>query len=587
MNNKLKAFCFLTLFALSMSVSAQGTSSHETGSYGFVQFQGGVQLPFSPGKSNDLMQPNYGLNIGVWVDNTVGIRVGTEGLKSKVLYGEKIESFNYYSVDLDLMVNLVHFFSKQAAEKNNLYLLGSFLGLTYRGDVDFINENNKSRLMHNLRVGIGYERQLSKHFNLSLEFRLANTNDKFNFRTNNFGDWYSSLMLGVAYKFGHSYKSYDYAPVVTETAPLSLYEQMQQGVNERMNTWVKRLKGESKTDYLARTNEQAMESQRLEFTKTISTDLAGNRINTNVSDLKYNKNTELLNVGFTDMPSITLRVPNTDLASIKGAQDLQFSNTVYNLNPGDKFEVLYTDAINPTTNKKYTYINQKDANFVESGNYVPLTIAQEDMANNVRLEKIKTNMVQEAKDKNILSDNTNITVATQVLPLGNGTSDYRVSYSYTVKEGFSVTDDFAPGKYDADKSAASTAMLKIINQSLKEDFAKYLKPGKAVDIIYTGSADARPITGKIAYSGKYGDLKDVNVNVNQKTQKITVTRATGITTNEQLSLVRAISVKDYLMKNVDALKEMKTENIYNIEVSNEEGSQYRRVAVDILFHNTF
>jgi hypothetical protein len=314
--------------------------------------------------------------------------------------------------------------------------------------------------------------------------------------------------------------------------------------------------------------------------------MAGNRANTSVKELQYSKDAELLGVQFEDMPSIALSVPASDINSIKGTSDLRFTNTVYNLNPGDKFEVLYTEAINPATGKKYTYVKQTDAQFVDNSDYMPLTALHQDMVNKQRLQTIATNAVQEAKDKKILSDNTTITVSTEPVSTSAGKTDYRVSYKYTVKDAFSVQDDFAPGKYDADQSAASTAMLKIIKQFMADDeFSKYLKDGKNVEIRYSGSADAKPINGKIAYNGKYGDIKNQPVNINGKQEKLTITKATGITSNEQLSLVRAISVKNYINKNVPALKNMKVTDSFNVEVFPDEGSQFRRVAVDFLFRD--
>jgi hypothetical protein len=54
-----------------------------------------------------------------------------------------------------------------------------------------------------------------------------------------------------------------------------------------------------------------------------------------------------------------------------------------------------------------------------------------------------------------------------------------------------------------------------------------------------------------------------------------------------LSLVRAVSVKNYIVKNVEALKGMKVNDSYEVEVSSDEGSQFRRVAVEFLFHDAF
>ena len=366
-----------------------------------------------------------------------------------------------------------------------------------------------------------------------------------------------------------------------------LYEQMLNTVDNRMNVWMKRLNGESKADFLARTSDEAIKTQRLEFTKQVSTEMANDRANSTVRDLQYNSAAQQLGVQFTDMPSITLRVPKEDIKSIKGKGDLQFTNTVYNLNPGDKFEVLYTEVLNPSTGKKYTYVSTRDAKFVPGDGYMPLSAVQQDIVNNERLQAVATDMVREAKEKSILSDNTTVTVKAEPVPAANGKTDYKVTYTYDVKEGFSVKDDFGPGKYEAEKSAASVVMLNIIKQTLNEDFAKYIKRGNTVDIKFKGSADASPIRGKIAYNNQYGDIKDKSVKVNGKEQKMTVTKATGITSNEQLSLVRAISVKNYIVNNIDALKGAKVNDSYEVEVSSDEGSQFRRVAVDFLFHDAF
>ena len=59
-----------------------------------------------------------------------------------------------------------------------------------------------------------------------------------------------------------------------------------------------------------------------------------------------------------------------------------------------------------------------------------------------------------------------------------------------------------------------------------------------------------------------------------------------LTTNEQLSLLRAISVQKYINKNVSSLKNMNVKETYNLEVSPNEGGQYRRVSVDFIFHDT-
>lgn len=553
--------------------------SYET-SY-FVQAQGGLHMPFSSGKFSELIQPTYGLNIGRWFYPTFGARFGVEGLSSKVKLGDEYEKFKFLNFNFDALFNVLPLFQKDYNYKNQLYLIGG-IGLNVITDKGSRPSHASSTFAHNLRFGVGYAYQIIKPLSVSLEYRVNNTAPYFDGVEGKSDDWFSSLMLGVSYNFGHKTHYIEAATLPVLMAP-TLYDQMQAGVKERMGTWMKRLKGESKADYLVRTSDEAIETQRLEYTRAIATNMAGNRVNTNAKELQYNTQAQLLGVEFTDMPTITLSVPQSEIATFKTVNDVQFTNTVYELNPNDQFEVIYTDAINTGTNKKYNYVRPTDGKQVSTEGFVPIAAIHETMENNIRLQKMADNAVKEAKAQEFLSDNTTITVNAQLIPKDNGKYDYSVDYKYTVKDAFSVKDDFAPGKYDVESSNASTAMLKIINESLSGELSKHLKAGKAVRINYHGSADSKPIHGKIAYNGKYGDIKDQLVTVNGKKDKMTVTKATGITTNEQLSLVRAVSVRDYINKNISKLKDMNVTETYSVDVSNDEGSKYRRVAVNFLF----
>ena len=582
----MKKFKFVVLAAALMAaptvVSAQTQTSESYTCYYFVQGQGGLHMPFTPGSRGDLMKPNFGLNVGTWFAPVIGARFGAEGLKSAAKYGDSYGSFNYLNFDLDAMINLFSFMG-MSDSKMKLYVIGG-IGFNWITKKGARTASTKPDIARNLRVGAGFDYQISKPISVSLEYRMNNTADYFNGRQNNSSDWFSSLLVGVAYNFGH--KVHVVEKPVTEAQPLSLYEQMQAGVNERMKMWMKRVKGESKADYIARTTPEAIETQRLQFTKDLSTEFAGNRANTNIKDLTYNQSASLLGVAFTDMPTISLNVPESEIASIKSAKDLQFTNTVYNLNPGDKFEILYTDVINPVTGKKYPpYINTRDGKQVATDGFMPLASVQQAMENRIRLQQITDKAIMEAKSQGILTDNTTINVNARLVPTKDGKADYLIDYSYNVKDGFSVKDDFAPGKYDADLSAASTAMLKIIDQSMNGDFAKYMVPGKDVTINYQGSADSKPVRRKIAYNGRYGDITNQAVDVNGKQETMTITKATGIGSNEELSLVRATSVRSAVMKSVPKLKDMKLDEKYGVTVSDKEGSEFRRVAVNFIFHD--
>lgn len=584
---KVMALCALPLVAFGQDDSK---NANDFRTYNFLQLQGGLHLPHSSGDFGELMKPNFGVNVGRWFAPEIGARIGVEGFNTTAHVDGVYSDLDYFTTSLDVLFNLTDIFKKGNNHKLNLHLLAG-MGLAYCDNSSAVTGLSKStsELFHNFRVGLAGEWKIAKPLSLSLEYRLNNTDDEFNAQTTGTDHWYSSLLVSLAYNFGHSKKLYSDKYVVVPEKELTLYDKMQMSVNDRMNTWMKRLKGESKDDYLLRTSDDKIEAMRLSFANEVSTEMAGDKIaNSNVSLGKYNKNAELLGVNFSDMPSITLSVPKDEITAFKSADDLDFNKTVYGLNSEDQFEVLYTEVLNANNSKTYVYnnLNRQDAKSADTEGFVPLEVVQQEIENNLRLQQVKTNAVQQAKNQNVLTDNTSIEVSAEVVPDGDEL-DYKVTYKYTVKDGFSVSDDFAPGKYVAEKSPASLAMLNIIKESFAKDFAPYVKAGKSVKIVYTGSADATPINGKLAYNGEYGDIKDQAVVVNGKPSKLTVTKASGITSNEQLSLVRAISVKDFTYKNIPALKNMKTTDNFVIEVSPNKGSEYRRVTVEFLFENAF
>ena len=68
---------------------------------------------------------------------------------------------------------------------------------------------------------------------------------------------------------------------------------------------------------------------------------------------------------------------------------------------------------------------------------------------------------------------------------------------------------------------------------------------------------------------------------------ITVTKESGVTQNDQLAFLRAVGVKDYILKNIPAFSEMNSDYNYYIEVTKEKGSEYRRISVAFTFVDAF
>ena len=156
-----------------------------------------------------------------------------------------------------------------------------------------------------------------------------------------------------------------------------------------------------------------------------------------------------------------------------------------------------------------------------------------------------------------------------------------------MEKGFSEREDFAPGQYRTDNSGAAMSLARIIENAFSGEFAQYIVPGRRLVVTITGMADRLRINGRIAYDGSYGEFENIEVNGADGPFRLTVTSETGITENDQLALVRAAGIKNYISRHVEQLDSMDVEYRYNIVISDEVGGEHRRISVDFLFVDVF
>lgn len=367
-------------------------------------------------------------------------------------------------------------------------------------------------------------------------------------------------------------------------------------VDAKMNEWVKMMQGESMEDYAIRVNDETRLKQQQLFEQEVATRMAGDRISMENPFIgNYDAANGKLNIGFDKMAPISFDVPEGDLDSFKDSKDLSFNNAVYVLNDADEFEIAYVEVRNETTNKVYIYDNigrTKLTALEDDANFVPLEIIQQANREEEALKAIKETVVEENKQEKLITDNTQINVKTEVIPDvdadGNKILNYKVGYQYEViNKEFSAKEDFPSGGYDIEKSNAAMSLMKIIKNAFEGDFAGYLAEGKQVKVIITGSADASPIRGRIAYRGQYGSFVDEPYYKNGNLDNITVTPETGITQNEQLALLRAAGVTNYIKNNITTLQNTKNEYEYHVEVAKERGGEYRRINVEFVIVDAF
>lgn len=362
-------------------------------------------------------------------------------------------------------------------------------------------------------------------------------------------------------------------------------------VNDRMSEWMKMKEGETMEEYNLRVNDKTRAEQQMLFEQEVATRMAENLVdNSEVKFGEYNPTSNMLAVDFNSMPPIYLPIPTEEVSDFMDPGNLEFRNAVYGVNKDDKFELIYADVYNKASGKTYTFDNleRESLDYLKSEeDFVPLEMVQQSNMDEIKLKEIKDDIVKMAMENKSISEHTNIAVDAGIIAgvdaNGKKIMNYKIDYSYTVDQTFSAKEDFKPGKYIANESAAALSMLNIMKQAFNERFSQYIKDGKKLEIKITGVADASPIRRKIVYDGHYGDFTNEPIYKDGNLSNITVTRKSGITENEQLAFLRAAGVKDYIEKDIPELSKMNTDYKYDIDVTEKEGSEFRRISVELLF----
>ncbi|MDE6570067.1 MAG: WD40 repeat domain-containing protein [Alistipes sp.] len=364
-------------------------------------------------------------------------------------------------------------------------------------------------------------------------------------------------------------------------------------LSEKMNAWMKQMPGESLTEYQARVNDETRMTQMSLFETEIATRMADNLLDASTVTLgDFNMSTNTLALNFDTMPTIYLDVPQAEVG-LFSTDDLEFRNAQYGLMKDDHFELVYVDVYNKRTQGTYTFDNRerKSLDYLKSDDrFVPLELVQRSSMEEMKLKEIRQNVLEEAKMQNILSDHTQISVKTAIVPAvdadGLKIMNYEIGFSYNVEKGFSAQEDFAPGKYHTDRSGAASSMVEIIKKAFEGEFAQYVKAGKKVKVIVTGMADNLPITGCIPYDGAYGEFVNEPV-YGEDLYALTVTKASGVTQNNQLAFLRGVGVKHCVAREVAELERMDVDYEYHVKLLDKAGGEYRRISIDFMFIDAF
>ncbi|MDD5989394.1 MAG: OmpA family protein [Bacteroidales bacterium] len=130
------------------------------------------------------------------------------------------------------MLNLCRVFAPSKETLMDLYLIGGAgFGVTWNNDdfkklaaSDLADGNlhlgwDDRRFVHNFRVGLQLEANVSKLIGINLEVTANNLQDRFNTKLNGHGDWQLQALIGVNFRFGGKKKAAEPA-YVPQPAPV-------------------------------------------------------------------------------------------------------------------------------------------------------------------------------------------------------------------------------------------------------------------------------------------------------------------------------------------------------------------------------
>lgn len=220
---------------------------------------------------------------------------------------------------------------------------------------------------------------------------------------------------------------------------------------------------------------------------------------------------------------------------------------------------------------------------------IELSVAITDSLLKHELNKYMSTMLT----NNQISENVETTVVANVVQekneFGEDELNLQIEYGYRViKASFeNKTDDYPSGKYRLVNSNAAKITCQILKQTFENELEEFLLPDTRVSIRITGSTDGTPITGTIPYDDAFGKFEKINYFVNNSLDNVTITKETGITTNQQLAFLRTYGVRQFIDTFVEPLKFTKNSFSHYSVVHKELGAEYRRITVKFTIHNAF
>ncbi|MDP4276412.1 MAG: caspase family protein [Bacteroidota bacterium] len=206
------------------------------------------------------------------------------------------------------------------------------------------------------------------------------------------------------------------------------------------------------------------------------------------------------------------------------------------------------------------------------------------------LEEYLDKLLQNNQISKNLQATVNVTIVNDKTASGDIEQNLHAKYNYEIlnNPGSSLKsqiDDYPSGKYRLGSSKAAMSTMEILKQTIETNLSEFLTKDTKVTVKITGTTDASQVKGSIPYTNEYGSIEDYPYYLNNQLNSVSVSQQSGITTNEQLGLLRTLGVRQFMETYIEPLKNTQNSYQHYVQTTNEIGGKNRRVTIELIIHD--
>lgn len=236
-------------------------------------------------------------------------------------------------------------------------------------------------------------------------------------------------------------------------------------------------------------------------------------------------------------------------------------------------------------NEYYSIMNGRD--IIDQNKLETVILEEKELKKG--LAEINAGLSKELPISSSINADVRTSIKENIVENNNKELNLHVEYFYeVVKAQIELkTDDYPAGFYTLNSSNAASLIANFIKKTLEYNLKKYLTQDRKISVIISGQTDASTVGSRLLYNGEFGDIENKLFFANGNLESINIRSNETIKNNYQLAFLRTQGLKSYIENNIPILKNTSLNFEQRAYVNENIGSQYRKIAVELIIHDAF